>query len=501
MKTLKYTSLLAAALMSGACQENSVFTMADTTPRMEYDAMELYEVESQPTEDISFNVASNTPWKISIDCGDTYAGKPWCTASPLMSAVSSLTETVTVKMSVNTSYDERQASITITGEGIDVPKTISIRQMGLVLLQVSPLTPASVFDTAGGSATFTVKCNRAWTAESDQTWLTLDKTTGEADSREVTVTATAAPADGLSRRATITVKTDMLSKTIEVVQDGLRLEYRPLQNPDEETTFSYNGGERTYYVDSNIDWAVSCDDDNVTATKLDNESFSLKIGPAKSLSDKTFCITIHDTADGSALKPQTMTVTQQSPVVVESGIFEDNTLTAASGTARLKTRENYKYGIFEWTFSEVNLTTGYFSINNWGRNIYFMLQFGPDKHQIGAGGLVECNSGRKVNFGRTDGWDGGWNVGYQFDQGTYPAPSEMKKLKVVMEPTGRKLNANPLISRKIYINDLLVCDDSTWGGDVWADSDEPGLYYLFGIENCSGDFIKLESFSFTPLNK
>ena len=77
----------------------------------------------------------------------------------------------------------------------------------------------------------------------------------------------------------------------------------------------------------------------------------------------------------------------------------------------------------------------------------------------------------------------------------------MKKLKVVMAPTGRKLNANPLISRKIYINDLLVCDDSTWGGDVWADSDEPGLYYLFGIENCSGDFIKLESFSFTPLNK
>ena len=86
-------------------------------------------------------------------------------------------------------------------------------------LEVTPLE-LSVAETAD-EVTFQITTNQAWTAESDQTWATLDLTSGEASAEavavKVTVTENAAEAE---RIAKITVKAGVLSETVTLTQAG-----------------------------------------------------------------------------------------------------------------------------------------------------------------------------------------------------------------------------------------------------------------------------------------
>ena len=86
-------------------------------------------------------------------------------------------------------------------------------------LEVTPLE-LSVAETAD-EVTFQITTNQAWTAESDQTWATLDLTSGEASAEavavKVTVTENTAEAE---RIAKITVKAGVLSETVTLTQAG-----------------------------------------------------------------------------------------------------------------------------------------------------------------------------------------------------------------------------------------------------------------------------------------
>lgn len=264
----------------------------------------------------------------------------------------------------------------------------------------------------------------------------------------------------------------------------------------EAADFSYKGETKEFPVNANIAFTAECSNPNATVTVAGNK-VNVTMPYATAIYEKEYTLTLKAADSTLGLADATTTIRQESPVTKESGVAENDRLTASDGNARVKTKDSYKYGTFEWTFSEVNLESGYFTINNWAGDLFYMLRFGADMHQAGAGGFITANDTRKINFGRTDGWDGGWSVVYQFDEGTYPSPADMKKLKVIMEPTDKKVGSYPIISRKVYINDALVCDDSTWGGDIWAASNAPGFNYLFGIEGGTGT-ITIDSFEYTP---
>ena len=84
-------------------------------------------------------------------------------------------------------------------------------------LEVTPFV-LSVAETAD-EATFQITTNQAWTAESDQTWATLDLTSGEASEEAVTVKVTVAEnPDEAERTAKITVKAAELTKTVTLTQ-------------------------------------------------------------------------------------------------------------------------------------------------------------------------------------------------------------------------------------------------------------------------------------------
>ena len=342
--------------------------------------------------------------------------------------------------------------------------------------------------------------NRDWTAESDQKWLTLDKSSGTASDDPITVTVTASVSDGLRRTAVVTVRTDLETETIEVVQEGWRMEFRPLENPETELFFGYAGDTKTYYVDANVEWTVSSENAYAEVEKIDGESFSVKLPFARAFADEEIAIVLKAAAENSPLETQTMTVTQETAVTPESGQLDGNTLTATAGNARVKSKGEYKYGEFIWKFSEINLESGYFSINNWAGSVYLMLRFGNNDHQLSAGGEVTVN-GQRVCFGFDNGWGGLWNDTKQFTDGSYPTDvAELRSLRLRIEPTERSgTQQNKTLSRKVWINDVLVLDNSTNVGDVWQEgSTQAGFNYLFGIESGTGT-MTIESFEYKPL--
>ncbi len=501
MQSFRFMTVIAAAAGFVACQENTVDTQGESVPKLATDARNTYVAEPTSPDPIVFNISSNTPWRITVDCGEEFAECPWCTVSPSLSAVSSLVEEVTVELKDNPTYVTRMASITIAADGIDEPTVIAVKQTGLGNLTLSELQfEGEELPKEGGSATFTVTSNRDWTAESDQKWLTLDKMSGAASEEHVTVTATASASDGLRRTAVVTVRTELETETIEVVQEGWRMEFRPLEQPETDLLFGYAGGTKTYYVDANVDWTVSSDNADAVVEKTGEESFTVTLPFARAFADKQTAITLQAAAENSPLEAQTMTVTQETAVTPESGQLDGNTLTANAGNARVKSKGEYKYGEFIWNFSEVNLESGYFSVNNWAGAVYLMIQFGNDRHQLSSGGEVTVN-GQKVHFGFDNGWGGRWNDAKQFTAGSYPADvKELRSLRLRIEPTKRTgTQQNNTLSRKVWINDVLVLDNSTNVGDVWQEgSTQKGFNYLFGIEAGTGT-MTIESFEYKPL--
>ena len=279
-------TVIAAAAGFVACQENTVDTQGEILPKLATDAQNTYVADPTLPENITFNVSSNTPWRITVDCGEDFAERPWCSVSPSLSAVSSLVEEVTIKMKDNPTYESRTAAITIEADGIAEPTVITVRQTGQGNLTLSELQPREEISKDGGSASFTVVSNRDWTAESDQKWLTLDKSSGTASNDPITVTVTASVSDGLRRTAVVTVRTDLETETIEVVQEGWRMEFRPLEDPETELFFGYAGDTKTYYVDANVEWTVSSENAYAVVEKIDGESFSVKLPFARAFADE-----------------------------------------------------------------------------------------------------------------------------------------------------------------------------------------------------------------------
>ena len=81
----------------------------------------------------------------------------------------------------------------------------------------------------------------------------------------------------------------------------------------------------------------------------------------------------------------------------------------------------------------------------------------------------------------------------------------MKVLKIEIFPTTRTgTEMNQTLSRKVYINDVLVCDNSTNVGDIWqSGSSHEGFQYNFGIgsddeHGLGNGTMTIDSFEYIP---
>lgn len=191
---------------------------------------------------VDYTVTASGAWNAVSD-------QSWCTVTPNGNGNGTITATYTE----NTNPDQRIANITVSSSGVpDVVVTLTQADANSYLT----VTPAQQgVGNEGGTATFNVSSNLSWNAVSNESWCTLNPTSGTGDgSFEATATNNASVN---SRTATITVSAPNVPDAIvEVVQSGAT----PYMNvTPTEIEVDYHAGTVEFNVSSNVDWTATSD--------------------------------------------------------------------------------------------------------------------------------------------------------------------------------------------------------------------------------------------------
>ncbi len=245
----------------------------------------------------SFTISSNVSWTVTSD-------QSWCTVNK---SSGSRESTIEVSVTANTSEtSDRTATITVQGEGITA-KTVSVSQARKEPDPFLTVSPTSLtFDATSGSKSFTISSNVSWTVKSDQSWCTVNKSSGS-NGASVTVSVTSST-NSSSRSATITVSGGGKQTTVSVTQKGT---YTLTVSPT-KLTFTSNGGSQSVSVSSNDSWTVSSNQSSwCTVSKssgANNGSFNVTTTANTQTSSRTATITIKGTNSGIE---RSVSVTQQ----------------------------------------------------------------------------------------------------------------------------------------------------------------------------------------------
>ena len=156
----------------------------------------------------TFNIVSNTAWTTS-------SNQTWLTLS---SGSGSNNALMTLTASANPGTTTRTATVTVSSNGLPSQIITVTQDASSAFLTVST-TALTIGAPANSTNTFNIVSNTAWTASSNQTWLTLSSASGS-NNALMTLTATANPGT-TSRIATVTVSANGLpSQIITVTQDA-----------------------------------------------------------------------------------------------------------------------------------------------------------------------------------------------------------------------------------------------------------------------------------------
>ena len=232
-----------------SCQEYDIDSQPEAPINIQIDALDNYTVLATAPSNIVFGVSANTPWSITSD-------QQWCKVTPTSSAISSLVSEVTVTAEPNDTPKERTATLTVTAEGVEATKVITVVQKSKENLVVIPFDEQ--VPTDGAKISFNIISNKAWEIiPSTQFLENIDKTKGEGDEsgEKIKITIDVPANSGARRSGEITVKTAFEEHTFTINQDGVVIE---MEEPTESGTIDFNGaaGEKTIKIRSNQEWKV-----------------------------------------------------------------------------------------------------------------------------------------------------------------------------------------------------------------------------------------------------
>ena len=377
MKTttfLKSLAFAAAAFFFGACQQYYIETQPDVPTKMDTDVRESYTISGTNPQPATFSIASTTPWAIT-----GYEDAEWLSVKPASSALSSLSADVTITAVPNDTYEDRSATLTLKGEGIEKVWTIVVTQVMKNKFYVQPI--AGEFDgKSENSLPFTIETNLAWEVRSADAWLTFDKNSGVGTGAIETITATAAENPGTERTTTVTVTAGNDVVTFDVLQKGGKtLEFVTT----ELEMLSYAGGEALLDVNASMDWTVTSSAEWLTVEKAGAQ---VKVtAPANSaFAARTAVVTI--AGDGLTAEFE---VAQDTPFELTEGceILEDGSVKVNGGSkAKIHFKDGFRY---HRTHIELGET-------NWGSN-------GEMWYHLAINECNIYNQHRSKNRMRTDG--------------------------------------------------------------------------------------------------
>ncbi len=300
---------------SGAIDKTITVTQAAGDPTLSVSATTA-SVAKTANSTASVDITSNSTWTATSD-------QPWLSATSGATGNAPLTLTVVTS---NPFITTRTATVTIKATGT-ADKTITVTQaVGDGALSVSAVT-ASVAKTANSSTTVNVISNSAWTATSDQNWLTV--TTGATGDALLTLTATITNPLITTRTATVTLKAPgVTDKTVTVTQAAG--DATLLVSATTASVAKATNSTASVDVTSNTIWTATSDQNWLSVTSGANGNAPLTFSVVTTnlfVTTRTATVTLK--ASGAIDK--TITVTQ------ESG---DATLTISESTASVAKTAN-----------------------------------------------------------------------------------------------------------------------------------------------------------------
>ena len=171
------------------------------------------------------------------------------------------------------------------------------------------------FVAAGGSSLFSFNTNKNWTITSDQTWLTLDQTSGEPNKDAISVKATCAENTAYtSRTANITISAGGLTQTIKVTQEAAK-KVVSLAVSTSSLSFPGQGGTSSFTVTCNDNWTITDIPDWMTLSQTSGTESTSAITVNVTVKQNLFynsnskSITIRSNSDNSVVK--TISISQK----------------------------------------------------------------------------------------------------------------------------------------------------------------------------------------------
>lgn len=459
-----------------SCQELNIDSQAEGPVKIVIDAQPEYNIVATTPHAITFNISSNTPWRITSD-------KEWCKPTPASSDASSLLAEITVAVETNEVEAGRTAILTINAEGVETPTIITIKQDAKGKLEVQPID--DVMGTDGGKTTFTICSNKAWTVTSSNQWLTFDKTAGIGTGQVEIIQATATANPGAKRTATITVKNTLEEKTFEVTQNGIVLE---LKDPvTGAISFAAAGETKSIEVNANIEWKAETPTDWITfeqdgkilkVTSKYNKYFGTRTGKVilKSKNPNQDISCEFEISQARCVWIQGKEVVD--PVTLSGSIA----MTDDPTNNRYVTNGTIKLGKFIWKFSNFELNnSGLFEINadenGSPSNSRFVVSISPSKSTF-------------TSFGNYGGWS---------ETVLDITTNELRNMKSFSIEINHDAQNPGKLQIKAMVNDRVLFDQRG-KGNPFTNPDEPGEKVYFGFPgwNVKPATCTIDSFEIIP---
>ena len=288
---------------TGVADKTITVTQAGSDPIVEVAAITA-SVAKTLNATATVNVSSNTLWTIS-------SNQTWLSVTPGTTGNATVTFSTT---SANPTIATRTAIVTIKATGV-TDKTITITQAaGDASLSVSE-NSANVLKVANSSASINVESNSAWTATSDQTWLTV--TSGASGTATLTLTANTTNPTISTRLANVKLKaTGIADKIVTITQAA----GDATLSVSATTASISEGAYSTAWVNvtSNSTWTTTSNQSWLTVTTGATGNGSLTFTADKNLLITTRSATVTVKATGAANKVITVTQQASAPYVTVS---------------------------------------------------------------------------------------------------------------------------------------------------------------------------------------
>ncbi len=270
---------------------------------------------------ISFAVASNVIWNFAED-------SDWLSVAKIDNG------TLLINYDLNTSFNSRTATITLSGSDV-TPQEVELIQLGSEPI-LSVYQPFANVGPEAGSIDFVVKSNINWSISENYNWLVASKS----DNATLSISYDKNILTE-SRSAVVTLSgsgVNPVTVTISQGESGPVLSVDPL-----EQTISASSGTMTFTILSNVNWSVSENNFWTTAVKTNNSTLTIQYDENLLVESRSATFGL----SGQGVAPLIVTLFQEGASAVVSVTPATATVGANSGTLNFSVSSN-----IEWIISE-----------------------------------------------------------------------------------------------------------------------------------------------------